>query len=209
MAPQRLHGRRSWSGLRSRPCGEGWHEHLRCGSAVADRGMRANGIVVAPPALDDDLGLAQGVEDLAVEQLVTQARVEALDEPVLPRAAGGDVGGLCADGGDPLLHRLGNELRAVVRTDMPGNAAQDEQTRQHIDDVDRFEPARHASLVSPPMFLTASSTFWPPSRTPSTTSSTIEVAFRSSRTRTTVPSRITRTIAPRRASGHSRRPNRL
>src|SRR5437764_743755 len=29
--------------------------------------------------------------------------------------------------------------------------------------------ARHASLVSPPMFLTANSTFWPSSRTPSTT----------------------------------------
>src|ERR1700739_4091980 len=35
---------------------------------------------------------------------------------------------------------------------------------------------------------------WPSSRTPSTTSSTIEVAFRSSRTRTTVPSRIKRMI---------------
>jgi hypothetical protein len=56
------------------------------------------------------------------------------------------------------------------------------------------EPARHASLVSPPMFLTANSTFWPSSRTPSTTKSTIEVAFRSSRTRTTVPSRIKRMI---------------
>src|SRR6516165_4476041 len=54
--------------------------------------------------------------------------------------------------------------------------------------------ARHAWLVSPPIFLTASSTFWPSSRTPSTTRSTIEVAFRSSRARTTVPSRTKRTI---------------
>ncbi len=36
--------------------------------------------------------------------------------------------------------------------------------------------------------------FWPSWRTPSTTSSTIEVALRSSLTRTTVPSRIKRTI---------------
>src|SRR5713226_6641260 len=49
-------------------------------------------------------------------------------------------------------------------------------------------------LVSPPMFFTASNTFWPSSRTPSTTSSEIDVAFLSSRTRTTVPSRIKRTI---------------
>jgi len=54
--------------------------------------------------------------------------------------------------------------------------------------------ARHAWLVSPPMFLAANSTFWPSSRTPSTTRSTIAVAFRSSRTRTTVPSRIRRMI---------------
>ena len=37
-------------------------------------------------------------------------------------------------------------------------------------------------------------TFWPSSRTPRTTSSEMEVALRSSRTRTTVPSRIRRTI---------------
>ena len=33
-------------------------------------------IVVASPALDDDLGLTQGIEDLAVEQLITQPRIE-------------------------------------------------------------------------------------------------------------------------------------
>src|ERR1019366_5527339 len=42
--------------------------------------------------------------------------------------------------------------------------------------------------------LIASSTFWPSTRTPRTTRSEIEVALRSSRTRTTVPSRIRRTI---------------
>jgi hypothetical protein len=44
------------------------------------------------------------------------------------------------------------------------------------------------------MFLTDSKTFWPSSRMPITTRSEIEVAFLSSRTRTTVPSRISRTI---------------
>jgi hypothetical protein len=53
---------------------------------------------------------------------------------------------------------------------------------------------RQASALSPPMLLIASSTFWPSARTPRTTSSEIEVALRSSRTRTTVPSRIRRTI---------------
>lgn len=45
------------------------------------------------------------------------------------------------------------------------------------------------------MVLIASSTFWPSRRTPKTTSSEIEVALRSSRTRTTVPSRIKRTTS--------------
>ncbi len=82
------HGRRSWSGLRSRPCGECRHEHLRGGRLVADRGVRPDGVVVPSPALDDDLGLAQRVKDLSVEQFVAQACIEAPDEPVLPGLPG-------------------------------------------------------------------------------------------------------------------------
>jgi len=68
--------------------------------------MRADGIVVTAPGLDDDLGFAQAVEDFAVEQFVAQAGVEALDEAVLPRAPPGrDVGGPGADRDDPVLDR--------------------------------------------------------------------------------------------------------
>ena len=51
--------------MRRRPCGESWHEHLRSRSLVADRGVRPDSVVVPPPALDDDLGLAESVEDFA------------------------------------------------------------------------------------------------------------------------------------------------
>jgi len=44
------------------------------------------------------------------------------------------------------------------------------------------------------MLLIASSTFWPSARPPSAASSEIEVVFLSSRTRATVPSRISRTM---------------
>ena len=54
--------------------------------------------------------------------------------------------------------------------------------------------ARQASVLSLPMALTASKTFWPSARTPMTTSNEIAVALRSSRTRTTVPSSMSRTI---------------
>src|SRR3979411_96734 len=140
---QREHGRRSWSGLRSRPCGECWHERLRCRSPVADRGMRPHRVVVTTPAFNDDLSLPQRVEDLAIEQLVAQPGIKTLDEPVLPRTARRDVGGLCSDGADPLLHRLGNELRAIIGTDMPGNAAQDEQVGEPFSDVAGLECRRN------------------------------------------------------------------
>ena len=106
--------------------------------------MRPDGIVVPPPALDDDLRLAQRVEDLAIEKLVAQACIEALDEAVLPRAAGRDVGGAGADGSDPVLYGLGDELGPVVGTDVPGHAAQNEEVGERIDDVDGFEPPGYA-----------------------------------------------------------------
>ena len=86
---QRERGRRSGSSLRRRPRGERRNEDLRRRWSVAQRFMRANGIVVAPPAFDHDPGLVERVEDLAVEQLVAQAGVEAFDIAILPRAAGG------------------------------------------------------------------------------------------------------------------------
>src|SRR3712207_7134030 len=39
------------------------------------------------------------------------------------------------------LHRLGHELGAVVRADVPGHAAQEEQVGQHVDDICRLELA--------------------------------------------------------------------
>src|SRR5438874_12446715 len=63
-------------------------EHLRGRSPVADRGMRPDSVVVPPPTLDDDLGLAQRVEDLAIEKLVAQSRIDGMDGP--------STGHLCA-----------------------------------------------------------------------------------------------------------------
>ena len=103
--------------------------------------MRPNRVVVASPALDDDLGLAQSVEDLAVEQLIAKASVEALDVAVLPRAAALDVSGLGTDSRDPFLHGLGDELRSVVGSDVSGDAPQDEEVGQNVDHIDRLELA--------------------------------------------------------------------
>src|SRR5262249_8624506 len=90
---------------------------------------------------DDDLGLAQSVEDLAIEQLIAEASVEALDVAVLPKPAPLDVGGLGADSRDPFLHGLGDELRSVVGPDVSGNTPQDEEIGQDVDHIDRLELA--------------------------------------------------------------------
>src|SRR5215218_7498328 len=80
-------GRRSWLGKRSRP-----QHDLRGGRDGAEGRARADRVVVPTPALDDDLGLLERGDDLAVEQLVPELGVEALDVAVLPRRAWGDVG---------------------------------------------------------------------------------------------------------------------
>src|SRR5918993_1229015 len=60
-------GRRSWPRKRSRP-----ELNLGCGRPVGQRGVGAKGVIVPRPALDDDLGLLERGEDLAVEQLVPE-----------------------------------------------------------------------------------------------------------------------------------------
>jgi hypothetical protein len=101
--------------------------------------MGPNGVVVLAPALDDDLGFSQRVEDLAIEQFVAQASIEALDIAVFPEAARLDIGRLGPDGGDPFLHRLGDKLRPVIGPDVARHPAKDEEVGQDIDHVDRLE----------------------------------------------------------------------
>lgn len=87
--------------------------------------MRALGVVVLAPALDDDPRLGQAVEDLAVEELVPELRVKAFAVTVLPWTARLDVGCPGADCGNPFPHRRGHELRTFVRPDAVRDAAQD------------------------------------------------------------------------------------
>src|SRR4051794_15136974 len=103
--------------------------------------MRPDRIVMAPPAFDDDLSFSEGVEDLAIEQLIAKAGVEALDVAVLPRTASLDVSGLGAASCNPFLHGLGDALRPVVGADVSGDATQDEEVGQNVDHIDRLELA--------------------------------------------------------------------
>jgi hypothetical protein len=112
-------------GLRSRP-----HESERCWWPVAQRGVRAQGVVVLAPTLDDDPSLSKAVEQLTVQELIAKLGVEALAIAVFPWRAWLDEGRICADRCDPISHRLGDELGTVVGTNMPRHAAQNEEIGQ-------------------------------------------------------------------------------
>ena len=103
--------------------------------------MRPDRVEVVPPALDNDLGLAQGVEDFAIEQFIAQAGIKALDIAIFPGATWYDGGGLCADRCDPILHSLGHKLWPIVGADVTRRATQDEEIGQHIDHIDGLELA--------------------------------------------------------------------
>ena len=65
---------------------------------VTQRRVRPVVVVLPPPRLDDDLGLAERAELLDVEQLVAGSAVQRLNEGRLPQGAGLDVDGAGAAG---------------------------------------------------------------------------------------------------------------
>jgi hypothetical protein len=67
-----------------------------------------------PPGFDQHLGLPQGIESLAIEQLIAKLAIEAFTMSVFPGAARFDVGRLGADIGDPVTQSFGNEIRGIV-----------------------------------------------------------------------------------------------
>lgn len=76
--------------------------------------MRPLVVVEVTPALDDDLRFARILEPLAVEALVSQLAVEALDVAVLPRTARCDERRTDVLVSEPPHDRTGGKLGAVV-----------------------------------------------------------------------------------------------
>ena len=72
-------------------------------------------VVVPSPLLNDDPGFIEAVEDLSVEQFISEPAVEALTVSVLSRAAWFDISRLRSNSCNPLSYGLSDELRAVVR----------------------------------------------------------------------------------------------
>jgi hypothetical protein len=76
--------------------------------------VRADGVEVDAPSFSQHPDLLHRVEDLAVQELIAQLRVEALTEAVLPRRAGLDVQRLRTRIGQLLAQIASHELRPVV-----------------------------------------------------------------------------------------------
>ena len=67
-----------------------------CRWSVAEGAVRSHRVVVSAPLLDDNADFLEGVEDLSIEQFVSEAGTEALAVSVLPRRAWrGIERGLC------------------------------------------------------------------------------------------------------------------
>ena len=113
-----------------------WAASGLVGREVAHPAVGTLLVVDGDPVGDDDAGLGERVELLAVEALIPEAGVVALDDPVLPGAAWFDGDGLDAVGGHELLDGLGDELGAVVGPDVlgPGLLA-DHGLEEDADDV--------------------------------------------------------------------------
>ena len=102
--------------------------------------------------VDYDPRFFERVEDLAIEELVPELRVEALDIAVLPRAARCDVGRLCADSRDTGLDGLSDELGPVVGSDMAGVAG---SMRAKDSSLTAFQFADIWSSLAPALFRTS------------------------------------------------------
>ena len=112
---------------------------MRRGRPVPQARMRPLGVVVPDPLPDDHPQFLQSVEELPIEQLVTQRPIETLAVAVLPGAAWGDEQGLHLQPLQPLAQLRGNELRAVIGSDMFRDATLKHHIGQYLDHLVRAD----------------------------------------------------------------------
>ncbi len=97
--------------------------------------MGSNGIVQPPPLFDEDDSLGQCVEDLSVQELVSQLSVEAFVVTVFPRTSWRDVERLHTEPAQPPAHELRRELRPIVRAKMLRRTVMGEEFGQDLEHV--------------------------------------------------------------------------
>ena len=79
--------------------------------------MRPNGVVMDAPSLDENLGLGERVEDLAIEEFISEFPIEAFIVAILPRAAGLDIKRLYTQTLEPIPDDFSCKFAAVAPTE--------------------------------------------------------------------------------------------
>ena len=90
------------------------------------------GVELLAPHLQHHLGFLERVEDLAVEQFVSELAVERFTVAVLPGTAGHDVERLAAYALEPGPEVLRDHLRAVVGADVIRDTVLEHQVSEHL-----------------------------------------------------------------------------
>ena len=115
--------------------------------------MGSHGIVQPSPLLDEDDSLGQCVEDLSVQELVSELAVEALVVAVLPRTARLYVERLDTDSAQPPPNQLCCELRPVVRTQMLGWTVASKEIGENLDNIMGSSPSSDLDRQALPRVL--------------------------------------------------------
>lgn len=98
-------------------------EGVRCWPPISESPVPPFCVFVLSPSFDEDPGLLQREENLAIRQFIPEARVEAFAVAVLQGRARVHAGGLRSDRLDPIAQLPRNEPGAIVRPDEPRPAA--------------------------------------------------------------------------------------
>ncbi len=123
-----------------------WHscDSFWRGRTIAPCAVRSDGVVLPPPAFDQDLGVRHGVEDLPVEQFITEFPVEGVHIAVLPRTPGFAEQRLHLQVLEPQPDELRREFRTIVRADVGGDPMYGEQVRERLEPVGCAAPSGRA-----------------------------------------------------------------
>ena len=112
-----------------------WAASGLVGREVAHPAVGTLLVVDGDPVGDDDAGLGERVELLAVEALIPEAGVVALDDPVLPGRAGVDGERADATVGQAVADDSSDKLGPVVGADVLGGAVGFDSLGKHRHDV--------------------------------------------------------------------------
>jgi hypothetical protein len=112
-------------------------------------------VVLDSPLLDYDLCLLERVKNLSVQAFITQFPIETLAVAVLLWASRFDVQRSSAQLLQPLSQFLGNELRAIVRTNVFRNSPEQHHVCQSLDHFIFPEPSCYTDgQTLPRVFIT-------------------------------------------------------